>query len=418
MQNESFRKLSLLMIAVVSFVFITTVCSAESVEIRGNVLDTGENPSIEWNAVNWSALYIGMNEVGSNAESLYYQNIDSENPAIGAGSKNNVIDKKELIYNTHPYSKRFKLSSKTDASVVSTYSVIPMFGEKYITVKNDISKLTNLITEQGGGSEKKLKDGESWNLGKGYSLKLNQLDTDGGKAFVALYKDGKELDSDVLDIDGTDDEKSFIVKDDFAGLDNAVYFVTYIDQSFMCSSECFAIFKYTWLLDKDNVTTLEEGDRFGLLKCREISDNWINMSNHEKLTLEMNDKTYFTDDWYFKTSKSGKGTDGGYLLYPAESKTFETVDEDKPSSSEDSEDKTRETGSQDDKITRDDKSSDNPSSTRSNDESQSSAVDDGSEKGSIPAEDKQTLSTLPGFSSIATISGILTVFYVLKSRAD
>ncbi|MFP4655728.1 MAG: S-layer protein domain-containing protein [Methanohalobium sp.] len=106
------------MIAAVSFVLITTVCSAESVEIRGNVLDTGENL------------------------------------AIGAGPKNDVLDKKELIYSTRPYSKKFKLISKTDASVFSTYSVIPLFGEKYIAVDDDISKLTNLITEQGGGSEK------------------------------------------------------------------------------------------------------------------------------------------------------------------------------------------------------------------------------------------------------------------------
>ncbi|WP_135605669.1 S-layer protein domain-containing protein [Methanococcoides sp. NM1] len=305
------------MLVFISLILAVGVCSADSVEVRGTILDSGNVSSIEWDGSNWGALYFALNDAGSNTESLCYENVDPENPAIGATPDNNVIDENELIYRTHTYNKKFKLSAKTDATAVSTYSIIPLFGKKYIAVNDDASKMTTLITEQGGGSEKTLKEGESWDLGKGYSLTVKQLDLDGGKVWLALYKDGAELDSKILSTDGADDERTFVAKDDFAGKEDAVYFVTYVDEAFKGASDCFVILKYTWLVDKDDITSIEVNDEFGALKCTETSVDGITLSNDQEITLEMSDTVYFTDDWYFRVSKAGKGTDGGYLFYPA-----------------------------------------------------------------------------------------------------
>ncbi len=396
------------MLLFISLILAAGVCSADSVEVRGTILDSGNVSSIAWDGSNWDALYFALNDVGSNTESLCYENSDPENPAIGVTPDNDVIDKKELIYRTHTYDKKFKLSAKTDATAVSTYSVIPLFSKKYIAVNDDASKMTTLITEQGGGAEKTLKEGESWDLGNDYSLKLEQLDADAGKVFVILYKDGIEQDSDVLDMDGTDDDRAFIVKDDVAGMEDMVYFVTYLENTFRSTSGSFAILKYTWLIDKDNVITIEEGDQIGLLKCREVSENWINMSNDVIITLEMDDTVYFTDDWYFQTSKASMGANGGYLFYPAMDVIFETVTENVvefSSSSEIDSESVDEAASQ-------------VNSTITEDVTSESSSTEASSANYGPAEEIQTSASLPGFLSMTAIAGLVFALFILKFRVD
>ncbi|MBP2030504.1 S-layer protein (TIGR01567 family) [Methanohalophilus levihalophilus] len=396
-----------------SLALVSGICSADSVEVRGNILDSGNNASaIVWDGLNWSVLYFSLNDAGSNTEILYYLNIDTENPAIGAAPDNNIIDEKELIYSTHSYSKKFKLSAKTDATAVNTYSVIPWFGKKYIVVDDDAGKMATLITEQGGDAEKDLKEGESWNLGQGYSLKLDQLDVDAGKVFVILYKDEEELESVVLDMEGNDDDRAFIAKDDFAGSEDVVYFVTYLDNTFRSTSDSFAIFKYTWLIDKDNIKIIEKGDEFGLFECREVSESWINMSNSKRITLEINDKTYFTDDWYFKTSKAGKGSNGGYLFYPAMNIVFETEEADVVVSSENDVNVANETASQGDTTLTEESSAPLPSATSSEEDNVQTLVTEET------AAEKQNLASIPGFLSLTATSGLLITFFILKRRTD
>ncbi|WP_236622715.1 S-layer protein domain-containing protein [Methanococcoides methylutens] len=402
------KKANIAMLLFISIVLTVGVCSADSVTVRGEILDSGNVSSITWDGSNWGALHFALNDAGSNTESVYYGNVDSENSAIGAAPANNVIDKKELIYSTQTYSKKFKLSAKTDATALSTYSVIPLFGKRYIAVNDDASKMTTLVTEQGGGAEKQLKEGESWELGKGYSLKVDQLDADAGKAFVILYKDGNELDSDILDMDGTDDDRAFIVKENIAGMEDVVYFATYLENTFKGTSESFAIIKYTWLMDKDNIISIEEGDKFGLLKCREVSENCINMSNDAVIHLEMDDSVYFTDDWYLKTSKAGMGTDGGFLLYPAMNVVFETTIETEkvvevPSSTESESETVDETTSEA-----------NPAGM--NDELNDSSSADANNVVYGPEEQVQTSESLPGFLSITAMAGLVSALFILKRR--
>ena len=401
------KKVNIAILVFISLILAVGVCSADSVEVHGTILDSGNVSSIVWDGSNWGALYFALNDAGSNTESLCYENVDPENPAIGATPDNNVIDENELIYRTHTYNKKFKLSAKTDSTAVSTYSIIPLFGKKYIAVNDDASKMTTLIKEQGGGSEKTLKEGESWDLGKGYSLTVKQLDLDGGKVWLALYKDGAELDSKILSTDGADDERTFVAKDDFAGKEEAVYFVTYVDEAFRGTSDTFVILRYTWLIDKDDVTSIEVGDEFGVLKCTEVSEDKITLSNDQKITLEMSDTIDLTDDWYFKVSKAGTGTDGGYLFYPAKKLTIE--DKAEPQTvSEAVPDETETTDAE------------NGSTILVEEPSEESSVSDikKSEEFALKVENEAGIpgQDLPGFTLLCTISGLLAVLFLTKRK--
>ncbi|WP_135612706.1 S-layer protein domain-containing protein [Methanococcoides sp. AM1] len=376
-------------------------------EIRGSPLDTGNLSEISWNATNWSSFYYSMNEAGCAAETLSYENSDSENPAIGAAPTNNVMDKGELTYTTHPYVKKYMASTKTDATTVNKYYMMPWFGQKYVAVDGDAQKITKLVFEQKGSAEKTLKVGEFWELGKGYNLTVKQLDLDGGKVWLALYKDEVELESKILSTNGEDDERTFVAKDDFAGKEDAVYFVTYVDEAFKGTSDCFIILKYTWLIDKDDITSIEVDDEFGALECTEVAEDKITLSNDQKITLEMSDTIDLTDDWYFKVSKAGKGTDGGYLFYPAKKLTIE----DKTASQEGAEeipDKTETTDTESGSTILEDETSEEFSESGV-EESEEFALKVDDETG-MPGKD------LPGFTFLSTISGLLAVFFFSKRR--
>lgn len=393
------------------------ISTAESVELRGSVIYTNEDPStsISWDGTNWSALYLGLNDAGSNTETLYYENTDSSSPAICDAPDNDVIDKKELIYSTHTYSKKFKLSAKTDATVVDSFSIIPWFGQKYVAVNDDATTMAPLLMDVGGGFEKHLEEGESMKMKGGYSLELSQLDVDGGKVFVTLYKNGDEIDSSVLDMEGSDDDRAFTVKDDFAGHDDQVYFVAYVDDTFRSSSGAFAKFKYIWLMDKDNVKIVEEKDEVGVFKCKDANEEWINMSNDKQITLNLGDKIYLTDDWYLKTSKKVKGKGGGgYRFYPAmnvDIEPTETVE-----STETANDVAKKSPEADDNVEERTNSSTDSTNVSSSEETTEEASSTDSTTESVEQHESREEASIPGFVSITALSGIAGVFFLLKRR--
>ena len=52
--------------------------------------------------------------------------------------------------------------------------------------------------EPGGNDIKTLLMGEQWNLGGGYALEAKQIDLEGDKVWLCLYRDGEEIDSEVI----------------------------------------------------------------------------------------------------------------------------------------------------------------------------------------------------------------------------
>ncbi|NOQ48512.1 MAG: hypothetical protein GQ576_05165, partial [Methanococcoides sp.] len=180
------------------------------------------------------------------------------------------------------------------------------------------------------------------------------------------------------------------------------YFVTYVDEAFKGTSDCFIILKYTWLIDKDDVTTIEVDDEFGALKCTEVSEDKITLSNDQEITLEMGDTIDLTDDWYFKVSKAGKGTDEGYLFYPAKKLTIE----DKTASQEVAEeipDKTE---------TTDTESGSTILEGETSEELSKPDVEE-TEEFAVKVDDENVM---PAFTLLSAISGVLAVFFFSKRR--
>ncbi|MDD4497883.1 MAG: S-layer protein domain-containing protein, partial [Methanosarcinaceae archaeon] len=250
----------------------------------------------------------------------------SSHGPLGIGnSGNNVIDDEELVYTTVPYPTKQKIASKLGLNAATLpedvkdpfYHTLAWFGTPYIAIENDSTQIAPLVFKQGGSDEKCLKTGEVWNIGKGYNLSVQQVDVEGDKVWFSLEKDGKELESAIVNAAGPVADRIFAGTADIGNSDDQLYFITYVDSVFQGQVDSLAVFKYTWLVDKDSVLVIENNDEFNGFEVKEANKDRLVLKNKDMITIKMDDKTYFTDKWYFQASDKNKSRYGdGYVIYP------------------------------------------------------------------------------------------------------
>ncbi|MFA7028606.1 MAG: S-layer protein domain-containing protein, partial [Sulfurovum sp.] len=215
-----------------------------------------------------------------------------------------------------------------------------------------------------------------------------------------LYKNGEELESGIVNANGTVENQIFTATADFGDGTDQLYFITYVDSVFMSATDSFAVFKYTWLIDKDDILIIKNGDEYQGFEVIETSKDGIVLENSKCITLNLDKdkKNYFTDSWYFQTSDKGKGSTSpeGYIIYPATDVVVEDKNATVPIANS-----TEETN-----ITSESNESENVSADhRTAPSSGTAGMED---KESHPEEAAEGSSTkLPGFGIISGIIGVM-----------
>ncbi|AKB21682.1 S-layer protein domain-containing protein [Methanosarcina sp. WH1] len=433
MNNVVLKTFSWIPVVLVIFLLFSSPALAAT-SVRGLPFDTNETMDDEfsWDATTFGAFCYPVNKHNNFVtkgwgEHLYYEEKAGSNsgPLGSSYPGNNVIDDEELIYKTVPFSSKYELVSKLGLSEDTTpeklggmfYYMLPWFGKPYIAVENDATQLAAIVCKQVGNDKKTLKAGESWEFKKGYSLTVHQVDVEGDKVWFSLYRDGEELESAVVNADGTVENHTFTATADFGDADDQLYFLTYVDSVFMGTVDSFATFKYTWLIDKDDVMLIEADDEYQGFEVETADPSGITLSNKDpiKLNLDKDKKTYFTDSWYFQTSDEGKGSSSiqGYVLYPA---MDVTIKDDTASGSENSELEKQENENENIEPV---SNSENPGSSSSESKSVSSDMESKEsakmeDEASQNPEEENSETKAPGFEILLAVSGIFSVFLLKK----
>ncbi|WP_440945883.1 S-layer protein domain-containing protein [Methanosarcina sp. T3] len=383
--------------------------------LRGLPYDTGSTSSdgFCWDATTFGGLYYSVNKhkdlvTSENwfGERLQYIETDGQYELGKNNPGNHVIGEEELVYSTKQFPNKYKVVSELglDASTTPAelggmvFYKIPWFGKPYVAVENDATQLANLVIDQPDSDKKVLKAGDVWDLGKGYSLTVNQVDVEGNKVWFSLSKDGEELESGIVNSDGTVENQTFTAKADFGDGKDQLYFITYVDSVFAGTVDSFAVFKYTWLIDKDKILVIEEGDGYQGFEVKEALKDGLVLKNSDSITLNLDKdkKSYFTDSWYFQTSDEGKGSisPDGYIIYPATDVVIEA--EDTPESTDNSTEEINMT------------SGSNESEAVSSDYRAASSEIVGEDNSSHPEEAAEGSPTkLPGFGIVSGILGVI-----------
>ncbi|HSD58600.1 MAG TPA: S-layer protein domain-containing protein, partial [Methanotrichaceae archaeon] len=174
------------------------------------------------------------------------------------------------------------------------YEVIGFMAEKYFagyggTSTEIVDEETSLINEgelrrvlTDSDVENTITSGSVLGLDEGYELRIKEIDIDGNKVFLALAKDGEEIDSQVISPDGLG-SSTYTYEVDIGGRDVPII-MAHISNVFRGTETDLVTVDGVFQLS-DTYASVESGDRYGEMEVDEVSDTRITMSNEDSVSL-------------------------------------------------------------------------------------------------------------------------------------
>jgi S-layer protein (TIGR01567 family) len=235
-----------------------------------------------WNYINFDGFNIG----GFGTENLTILQTN-----LGASQR--TIDKGNLIYSTQAQAQMLKVVSEQynysvlDAAATGlnetspgqafyggNYFVMGWQGQPYVALNGKVDKLTKLVIDQ-GSENKTFVAGESWDVGDGWTLKVNSIDVNAipRQVNLTLSKDGIKKEDRIV-TSGTADAKPIYtyVEPAIAGETDVPLFVTYVDSVFLDGATDRVKLRYTWAIST-SVTQLRSSDTYGVFKDAAFDEN-------------------------------------------------------------------------------------------------------------------------------------------------
>jgi S-layer protein (TIGR01567 family) len=277
-------------------------------EVRGAVRRQGGNRSdaIVWNASNFAAFWYDIDSDAS-----------TETLEIAPGTLsglNRTIGEGNLSYATHPVYREYVLCENEEGLTVDGregYLIAGWAGRQCVAINGRADKLCELLVELGDTDKKTLATGEAWYPGGGFALTARQIDLNGTKVWFSLYKDGKELDSEIVSSGGV-----YTYTPDIGGEDEVPVFACYVDAIFRGTDTNLVQVKYVFLID-DDMLEIDTGDRFGCMEVVAAGADEVVLENNETINLGAGTVEQIMEDMYFKIAD-----DSDLRFYPFVERTI------------------------------------------------------------------------------------------------
>ncbi len=286
------------------------------VEVRGEVVEADEigrlsavgeynyQTEYTWNPYNFAALWYDVDEdMGS--ESLIINTTHS-------GGDNRIIEEGQLTYTTTPQPQDYEYYKDMGEALgtvggnnVTSDHIEGWMAEEYVAIGTggsaaaNANKLTKLLVEFDSSSDKKtLATGKSWDLGRGFTLTAKQIDLLDNKVWLSLAKNGKEIDSSVID---ADTDSRYMYTEDISGVKDVIVFFCNVDAVFRGTESNLVQVKYVFLIDNDAVE-IESGTTYGNMEVKTASADRIELTNDGNIDLGKGDDVRIMDDVYFRVA--------------------------------------------------------------------------------------------------------------------
>ncbi|MFQ6063194.1 MAG: S-layer protein domain-containing protein, partial [Methanosarcinales archaeon] len=288
--------------------------SQKSVEIAYYVLNTSKNNDLlnaknriwtegmpnpyTWDAQTFSGFYYNLDD-----------NVSYETLTITlSGADNRTIKKGDLIYTTKPKSDLNEFNFEDWGS----YEVIGFMAEKYFAgYKKDqsevISKDKSMVSNGqlskiliDSDAEYTISVGNSLNLKQGYKLKMVQIDLNGNKVQLALYKNGNKVDTTI--ITPTDlKSATYVYKKKVGSMDELPLILVHINYVFRGTTENMVSIDGIFQITEEYIS-INTGDDFGIMEVTRVDSSGITMKNDGSFTLGKDDTISIMGDLKFKVA--------------------------------------------------------------------------------------------------------------------
>lgn len=245
------------------------------------------------NAVNSTAIIDGLWLIDY-ATTL---NITDEFSKLSTASiEGKVISENDLKYNTTIENVNYNYSNSF--SGWDKYPVIYLFGEKYVPLRpTDSSKLAKLILDS--NETHTLINGNIIDLGKGYTLKIKQIDVDGNRVWLEFDKYGQYVDDRVVSVNNGDNAWTTELND-IQGENDVVVLKVHVKNVFLDADTSVCIINGLWLIDYFNAIDIYSSSEYGKLNDLYINGTTLIISNKYIFTLNRNSEQKIAKEIYFK----------------------------------------------------------------------------------------------------------------------
>jgi len=277
-------------------------------EVRGTVAELdAANPSSGadqvWDYSNFAGFWYGLDD------DLATETLTINGSAMSFPS-DRVLDEGTVVYKTYPVYQEYELHKDLGLTVESGhpggdcgYYLEGFVADEYVAIDNNADKLCRLLVDFEDDDKKTLATGEKWYLGGGFALVPNQIDLEHGRVWFSLYRDGKEIDSEVISCGSGDDPQDpvYTYTPDIGGEDAIPVFSCYVDAVFRGTDSNIVQVMYVFLID-DAVLEIDTGDEFGRMEVVTASSAELTLKNDENIDLDAGTSEQIMEDMYFRVA--------------------------------------------------------------------------------------------------------------------
>ncbi|MCX9010541.1 MAG: S-layer protein domain-containing protein [Candidatus Methanoperedens sp.] len=283
-------------------------------EVRGGAYDQSKYKTLIWDAQRFPGFWYALTG-GKSSE-----NLAIDQPASSLTNTSKTIEKEKLLYRTSRTNQNYTVftekgrkvengleyNSSTKTFTKNTtggyYARLGWFGDQYVAVNGKANKLARLVKEQKKEEKQVLKLGTAWDLGDGYNLTVEALDTKTSprQAWLSLTRDGRNLDNRVVN----EGEIYTYTEKSLKGEPDVPVFATYVESIFTGAEgmSTFVQLRYTWLIS-NNILEIRAGDIFGIFEVKEANENYLLLYNKDKpISLDQNTVQPLYGDLKFKVA--------------------------------------------------------------------------------------------------------------------
>jgi len=268
-------------------------------EVRGSVIDPSEQEEFTWDVYNFEGFYYDIDEdVGT--ETLTARITDKKS-----------IEEGDLLYETRPQAVDFEFDRW------GKYDVIGFMADKYFAGYNNRTEFTDDFSVIGENELRKvlvdnddsqtLASGSVLSLEEGYELRIKSVDLNGNKVYLALSRDGEEVDSKVVtpSSDPGDGSSNYLYKVDIGSEEEVPLVAVHIESVFRSTESDLATVDGIFQVS-DSPVSIEENEVHGKMEVQEASEDGITMENDGSFSLARDKTIEIMENLKFVVADSDK----------------------------------------------------------------------------------------------------------------
>ena len=245
-------------------------------EIRGTIVDPSVTKEFTWTPYNFEGFYYDIDD-------------DTGTENLTAKISGSSIADGDLTYSTSPSPVKFQFEDW------GKYDVIGFMADKYFAGYNNATQFADQFSDINDGElrkilvdskdEKTITTGSVLPLEEGYELRIKQVDINGNKVYLALAKDGKEIDSKVVaPSSGEFKTSNYLYKITMGSKKDVPMIAAHVQSVFKGTEADLATIDGLFQLS-DSPANVEEGEKQGKMKVQTLTDTGITMKNDGAISL-------------------------------------------------------------------------------------------------------------------------------------